>query len=69
MEESRRLEIKAILLGEWDNFQDKVELAKIMADDWLIYGKYSNNEHYLWTEIHGIIEEIELELNPIDPDE
>lgn len=63
MDENKRLEIKNILLAEWDNYTNKVELCK-MVEEGFIFGKYANNEHFSIDEIVAIADEIELEKNP-----
>lgn len=68
MTDEKKLQIKQIMLAEWDNYQDKHELAK-MVEEGFIFGKYASNEHYNIDEIVAIADEIELEKNPPTPTE
>ena len=63
MTDEKKLQIKEIMLKEWDNYQDKHELAS-MVEEGFIFGKYGTSEHYNIDEIVAIVDEIELEKNP-----
>ena len=63
MEESKKLQIKEIMLAEWDNYPNKTELCK-MIEEGFIFGKYVQNEHFNIDELVAIADEIELEKNP-----
>lgn len=63
MTEEKKLQIKEILLNEWDNYQFKNELAAMVVDGF-IFGKYAENEHHSIDEVWAIVQEIELEKNP-----
>ena len=63
MEESKKLQIKEIMLAEWDNYPNKTDLCK-MIEEGFIFGKYASNEHYQIDELVAIADEIELEKNP-----
>jgi len=68
MEELKKLQIKEIMLKEWDNYPNKTDLCK-MIEEGFIFGKYAENEHYSIDEISAIADEIELEKNPPTPSE
>lgn len=63
MEELKKLQIKEIMLKEWDNYPNKTELCK-MIEEGFIFGKYAQNEHFNIDELVAIADEIELEKNP-----
>ena len=63
MTDEKKLQIKEIMLKEWDNYPNKTELAK-MIEEGFIFGKYASNEHYQIDELVAIANEIELEKNP-----
>lgn len=63
MTDEKKLQIKEVLLAEWDNFQYKNELAAMVVNGF-IFGKYAENEHYSIDEVYAIVQEIELEKNP-----
>jgi len=63
MEESKKLQIKEIMLAEWDNYPNKTELCK-MIEEGFVFGKYAQNEHFNIDELVAIADEIELEKNP-----
>jgi len=68
MSDEKKLQIKEIMLAEWDNYPNKTELCK-MVEEGFIFGKYSNNEHFSIDELVAIADEIELEKNPPTPTE
>ena len=63
MDENKRLEIKNLILQEYDNFE-KIELCRKIEYGY-IFGEYANNEHYLLSEIISIYDEVYLEKNPL----
>ena len=63
MEELKKLQIKEIMLKEWDSYPNKTELCK-MIEEGFIFGKYAQNEHFNIDELVAIADEIELEKNP-----
>lgn len=63
MNENKKLQIKEIMLAEWDNYTSKLDLCR-MVEEGFIFGKYAQNEHYLIDELIAIAKEIELEKNP-----
>ena len=62
--EIKRVELKAKVLLLWDNFDTREELARDM-EQWYIFWKYSNNEHFSIDDIMAIINEVYLEKNPV----
>jgi hypothetical protein len=68
MSDEKKLQIKEIMLKEWDNYTNKIDLAK-MVEEGFIFGKYAQNEHYNIDELVAITTEIELEKNPPTPTE
>lgn len=63
MNDEKKLQIKEILLNEWDNFEYKNELAAMVVNGF-IFGKYAENEHLNIDEVWAICQEIELEKAP-----
>ena len=63
MTDEKKLQIKGIMLTEWDNYTSKIDLCR-MIEEGFIFGKYANNEHFLLEELMIIADEIELEKNP-----
>jgi hypothetical protein len=64
MDEAKRLEIKNLIIQEYDNFE-KIELCRKIEHGY-IFGEYSNNEHYLLSDIVSIYDEVYLEKNTGD---
>lgn len=62
MEENKKLEIKNLIDSRFE--EDKYELCRNIEQGY-IYGEYSNNEHYLLTNILSIWDELYLEKNPV----
>jgi hypothetical protein len=63
MEDNKKLEIKAVVVTEFDNYPTKIDLGREIESGF-IFGKYANNEHYSITELLDIILEVEQEKNP-----
>lgn len=64
MEESKKVEILAFINAEWDNYEDKSEMAKDIEHSY-IFGPLGNSEHYKIDDITNLIKEVELEKNPL----
>jgi hypothetical protein len=61
-------EIKANIVLEWDNVYTKEELVTKIEMGY-IFGKYAQSEHYSKEFISGLVDEVDLEKNPLpEPD-
>ena len=56
--------VKEVILKQWNEFYSKEALAEDVELGF-IFGKYAENEHYQREWIMGLINEVELELNPV----
>jgi hypothetical protein len=64
MSEDKKIEILALINREWDNYEDKTSLARIIEEQY-IFGPLGENEHYMIEDILALIKEVELEKNPL----
>lgn len=64
MTENKKVEILAFINVEWDNYPDKSEMAKEIEHSY-IFGPLGHSEHYSIDEIISLINEVELEKNPL----
>lgn len=64
MTEEKKVEVLAFINAEWDNFPDKVEMAKTIEHSY-IFGPLGENEHFNIDEIVALIKEVDLEKNPL----
>lgn len=64
MNENKKIEILAIINRDWDNYENKIDLAKEIENGY-IFGPLGENEHYTISEIMELIKEVELEKNPL----
>jgi len=64
MDEKIKSEMKSIIISEWDKYELKQELAK-MVEYGYIFGPYANNLHFNIDEIWEIVKEVESEKNPV----
>jgi hypothetical protein len=62
--ESKTVEILAWINGNWDNFDSKEEMCKYLEDAY-IFGPLGESEHRLPEVYMSLINEVELEKNPI----
>ena len=64
MNNEKQIEILAVINREWDNYEDKYLMAKEIENSY-IFGPLGENEHYMINEIVALINEVELERNPL----
>jgi hypothetical protein len=64
MSEDKKIEILALINREWDNYEDKMSLARDLEEQY-IFGPLGENEHYMIDDILTLIKEVELEKNPL----
>lgn len=62
--ENKKVEILAFINAEWNNYEDKNEMAKEIEHSY-IFGPLGQNEHYLIDDIMALIDEVELQKNPL----
>jgi hypothetical protein len=63
MNENKKIEILALINREFDNYENKADLAREIENSY-IFGPLGENEHYNIDEIVSLIKEVELEKNP-----
>jgi hypothetical protein len=64
MNEQKQIQIKEKINFLWEDYEDKVALAKHIEYAY-IFGDYADNEHYSIDEITNLIKEVDLEKNPL----
>lgn len=62
--DEKKAEIKSVINARWEDYYTKAELAKSIEHDY-IFGEIANNEHYLISDILALIDEVDLEKNPL----
>lgn len=64
MDDTKRQIIKQLVNKIREEREDKILMAKHI-EEWYIFWEYWDNEHYMISEIVDIINEVELEKNPL----
>jgi len=62
MDENKKLEIKNLIISQWDIPKQELCNGIMMG---YIFGPYATNEHYIIDEINSIYNEVYVEKNPI----
>lgn len=62
--EEKKVELLATINANWDVFETKAELAKFIEEGF-IFGTFAKNLHFKIDDIMKLIDEVDLEKNPL----